>query len=129
MRKIAILAEGAKWSAEELSHHINAAPGTLVEGETYLTHPSVLDFIQRGGTPSRFDRILAIRMGIAAADALLEGASHVLVGATIASRSPARPSLIRRRTPGARRSATSTASPSPSPPWGRARCPSTVLPL
>ena len=79
MRKIAILAEGAKWSAEGLSRHINAARGTLGDGETYLTRPSVLAYIQRGGTPSRFARILATRMGIATVDALLEDASNVLV--------------------------------------------------
>ena len=76
---IVVLAEGAEWSAEELSRHINTARGTLVDGETYLARPSVLGYIQRGGTPSRFDRILATRMGIAAAEALLEGASGVLV--------------------------------------------------
>jgi len=51
----------------------------LVDGDTYLTRPSVLAYIQRGGTPSRFARILATRMGIATVDALLEDASNVLV--------------------------------------------------
>ena len=40
----------------------------------------VLGHIQRGGSPSARDRILASRMGLAAVDALLEGQSSVMVG-------------------------------------------------
>ncbi|WP_222263900.1 6-phosphofructokinase [Modestobacter marinus] len=39
----------------------------------------VLGHIQRGGTPSPFDRVLATRFGLAAADAVHEGASGVMV--------------------------------------------------
>jgi phosphofructokinase-like protein len=39
----------------------------------------VLGHIQRGGTPSAFDRVLATRFGLAAADAVHEGESGVMV--------------------------------------------------
>lgn len=39
---------------------------------------SVLGHVQRGGTPTAFDRVLAARMGVAAVEALLEGASGVM---------------------------------------------------
>jgi 6-phosphofructokinase 1 len=36
--------------------------------------------MQRGGSPSCFDRVLASRMGLYAVEALLEGKSNVMVG-------------------------------------------------
>lgn len=39
----------------------------------------VLGHLQRGGTPTAFDRVLATRMGLAAADAVLGGRSGVMV--------------------------------------------------
>lgn len=44
------------------------------------TRSEVLGRIQRGGTPSAQDRILAARMGVFAVDLLLEGKSGVCVG-------------------------------------------------
>lgn len=41
---------------------------------------SVLGHIQRGGSPSAFDRILATRMGAYAVDLLLEGKSGLMIG-------------------------------------------------
>ncbi|MGG0381598.1 6-phosphofructokinase [Priestia filamentosa] len=41
---------------------------------------SVLGFIQRGGSPSAFDRILASRMGVKAVELLTEGYSGLAVG-------------------------------------------------
>jgi 6-phosphofructokinase len=40
---------------------------------------SVLGHIQRGGTPTAFDRVLATRLGVQAADLAIEGASGVMV--------------------------------------------------
>lgn len=40
---------------------------------------SVLGHLQRGGAPSAFDRVLAARMGVAAVEALLDGAANVMV--------------------------------------------------
>lgn len=40
----------------------------------------ILGHIQRGGTPTAQDRILASRMGVAAIDSLLEGQRNVMIG-------------------------------------------------
>ncbi|MDO4707210.1 MAG: 6-phosphofructokinase [Porphyromonadaceae bacterium] len=40
----------------------------------------ILGHIQRGGTPSAQDRILASRMGVAAIDSLLEGQRNIMIG-------------------------------------------------
>ena len=47
----------------------------------YSLRYSVLGHIQRGGSPSAFDRLLATRMGTFAVDALIEGHSKVMVAA------------------------------------------------
>jgi 6-phosphofructokinase 1 len=39
-----------------------------------------LGHVQRGGAPTAFDRILATRLGAAAADYLLDGEKGILVG-------------------------------------------------
>ena len=39
---------------------------------------SVLGHVQRGGTPSAFDRVLATRLGVGAADFAVEGMSGVM---------------------------------------------------
>jgi ATP-dependent phosphofructokinase / diphosphate-dependent phosphofructokinase len=39
----------------------------------------VLGHIQRGGTPSAYDRVLATRLGVGAADLAIDGASGVMV--------------------------------------------------
>jgi 6-phosphofructokinase 1 len=43
---------------------------------------SILGHMQRGGSPSVRDRVLAARLGSAAVDALLEGSSDVMIGET-----------------------------------------------
>lgn len=40
---------------------------------------SVLGHVQRGGAPTAFDRVLALRMGVAAVEALLEGETGVMI--------------------------------------------------
>ncbi len=45
---------------------------------TFETRVSVLGHIQRGGTPSAFDRVLATRLGVAAAEYALEGKTGVM---------------------------------------------------
>jgi len=45
----------------------------------FETRVSVLGHIQRGGTPTAFDRVLASRLGVAAADLAVEGQSGVMV--------------------------------------------------
>ena len=46
----------------------------------YEVRVSVLGHMQRGGSPSCFDRVLASRMGVHAVESLLRGASNVMVG-------------------------------------------------
>ena len=46
----------------------------------YEARVSVLGHIQRGGSPSCFDRVLASRLGVKAIELLLEGKSNVMVG-------------------------------------------------
>ena len=41
---------------------------------------SVLGHMQRGGSPSCSDRVLASRLGVAAVEALIEGRSNEMVG-------------------------------------------------
>ena len=46
----------------------------------YEVRVSVLGHMQRGGSPSCFDRVLASRMGVHAVESLREGKSQVMVG-------------------------------------------------
>ena len=46
----------------------------------YDVRVSVLGHMQRGGSPSCFDRVLASRMGVTAVESLLEGKSNYMVG-------------------------------------------------
>lgn len=48
--------------------------------EGYKLRYSVLGHIQRGGSPSAFDRILATRMGSFAVECLLKGVNDVMIG-------------------------------------------------
>jgi 6-phosphofructokinase 1 len=46
----------------------------------YETKVTILGHIQRGGSPSCFDRVLASRLGVAAIEGLLQGKSRVMAG-------------------------------------------------
>lgn len=46
----------------------------------YEVRVSVLGHMQRGGSPSCYDRVLASRMGVGAVDALMAGKSMVMIG-------------------------------------------------
>jgi 6-phosphofructokinase 1 len=48
--------------------------------KSYHTKVTILGHLQRGGSPSSFDRILGSRMGYAAVNALLRGESRKMVG-------------------------------------------------
>ena len=71
---LVVAAEGAPLSAEDIHEYINGSKGAF---ESRLT---VLGHVQRGGSPSAFDRVLASRMGTAAVKALAEGESGVMIG-------------------------------------------------
>ncbi len=71
---IIIVAEGEEsGGALSIAEKIKDAAG-------YDYRICVLGHIQRGGTPTARDRMLASRLGVAAVDALLEGQSGVMVG-------------------------------------------------
>ncbi|MDH7577234.1 MAG: ATP-dependent 6-phosphofructokinase [Bacillota bacterium] len=54
--------------------------GELIERVTGIeTRVTVLGHIQRGGSPSSFDRVLATRFGVAAAELVLEGRAGFMV--------------------------------------------------
>ena len=78
---IIVLAEGAQWGDPEFAQHGAAELAQRINDsdKPYDARYTVLGYIQRGGVPSRFDRILGTRMGVKAADALLDGVSGALV--------------------------------------------------
>ena len=73
---IVVVAEGDKIGKNvfELAQHIEE---NLPD---YEVRVSVLGHIQRGGTPSCFDRVLASRMGLKAVESLINGVSGHMVG-------------------------------------------------
>lgn len=72
---IIIVAEGgAQGSAYEIAHQVAKKLPKLDIRVSTLGH------LQRGGSPTSYDRILASRLGMAAVKGLLSGASNVMAG-------------------------------------------------
>jgi 6-phosphofructokinase 1 len=71
---IAVIAEGAPFQTTDLVNYLN---DKHLGFEIRIT---ILGHIQRGGSPSAFDRLLATRMGVNAVDRILNGESGVMVG-------------------------------------------------
>lgn len=73
---IVVVAEGDKTGKNvfELADYVEEN----LEG--YDVRVSVLGHMQRGGSPSCFDRVLASRMGVKAVESLMEGKSNFMVG-------------------------------------------------
>ena len=73
---IVVIAEGDKIgkSVFELKDYVES---NLPE---YDVRVSVLGHMQRGGSPSCFDRVLASRLGVKAVESLLEGKSNLMAG-------------------------------------------------
>ena len=71
---IVVVAEGSTISANELLKVLNEKRVGFEARATILGH------IQRGGSPTAFDRMLAARMGTKAVEALMEGKSDVMTG-------------------------------------------------
>lgn len=75
---IVVVAEGAKYNAHNLEQYFYEQ-----EDQTGFTlRVTVLGHVQRGGTPSAADRILASRLGAGAIECLENGQFGVLVGWT-----------------------------------------------
>lgn len=72
VHSIIVVAEGAA-KGFKVAEEIEKCMGTEIR-------VTVLGHVQRGGTPTAFDRLLASRMGAKAVDALREGYSNVMVG-------------------------------------------------
>jgi 6-phosphofructokinase 1 len=70
---IVIVAEGASQRVDQIAEHLTERNTGFECRVTKLGH------IQRGGTPSAFDRILASRMGVKATHGLLGGWKDVMV--------------------------------------------------
>jgi 6-phosphofructokinase 1 len=70
-----VVAEGAYWNAERLMAHFKK---NIDLG--YSLRVTILGYVQRGGAPTAFDRLLATRIGAAAVDHLSRGDSGLLFG-------------------------------------------------
>jgi 6-phosphofructokinase 1 len=81
---IVVLAEGVKLPPEMKENRRASSIGNLVgnaiaRGSGKEVRISVLGHIQRGGSPSPFDRILATRFGVAAVDLIAAGGFGMMV--------------------------------------------------
>ncbi|MCA0452926.1 MAG: 6-phosphofructokinase [Chloroflexi bacterium] len=73
---IIVVAEGAKYDAEALVQYFKEHKATL----GFELRATTLGHVQRGGSPTAFDRLLATRLGAAATAALANGEHGILVG-------------------------------------------------
>jgi 6-phosphofructokinase 1 len=71
---IIIVAEGASLRTTELARALDEMD------VGFKTRVTILGHIQRGGSPTAFDRLLAARMGVKAVEALLDGETDAMVG-------------------------------------------------
>jgi 6-phosphofructokinase 1 len=71
---IIVVAEGDKYGANEISSIVKKR---LPNADTRVC---ILGHIQRGGSPTCLDRLIASRMGFAAVECLLNGTNNVMVG-------------------------------------------------
>ncbi len=85
---IVVVAEGASFEGEPPPEHVGEGTSSgmgyrvaeaIARRLGVQTRVTVLGHVQRGGSPTAFDRILATRFGIAAVDVLLAGRSGVMV--------------------------------------------------
>ncbi|MBL8155114.1 MAG: 6-phosphofructokinase [Anaerolineae bacterium] len=71
---VAVIAEGVSYKTTDLVEYLESRGDVGFE-----VRLSILGHVQRGGSPSAFDRLLATRMGVKALEALREGQSGVMV--------------------------------------------------
>ena len=71
---IIVVAEGANYNAAELKEELSQMD------VGFKTRVTILGHIQRGGSPTAFDRLLASRFGVHAVEALVAGKSGIMVG-------------------------------------------------
>jgi 6-phosphofructokinase 1 len=68
-----IVAEGASLHSQEIADYINS------QEVGFRSRVTILGHVQRGGSPTAFDRMLATRMGVRAVKALLDEEKDVMV--------------------------------------------------
>ena len=73
---IVVVAEGADYNATKLAQYFDKHQERI----GFALRVTILGHVQRGGTPSAFDRILASRLGAGAVEAIDRGEYGVLVG-------------------------------------------------
>lgn len=73
---LVVVAEGAKYNAERMAHYFAENRERL----GFDLRVTILGHVQRGGTPSAFDRLLGTRLGAAATECIARGEHGVLVG-------------------------------------------------
>jgi 6-phosphofructokinase 1 len=73
---IVVVAEGAKPNAQGLAQYVKEQRARL----GFELRVTIIGYVQRGGTPTYFDRMLASRLGAAAVEQLAAGNHGVLVG-------------------------------------------------
>ena len=74
---IVLVSESKKNSPGGALHY---AERVRKEYPEYDVRVTILGHLQRGGTPSAYDRILASRLGVAAVEALKEGQRNIMIG-------------------------------------------------
>lgn len=73
---IVVVAEGARYNAEAMARYFRERAGPV----GFELRVTVLGHVQRGGTPTAFDRLLGTRAGAMAVDLLLSGRWGHVVG-------------------------------------------------
>ncbi len=73
---IVLVAEGEKFNGGAIA----VAERVAKEYPDYDTRVTILGHIQRGGSPSAFDRVTASRMGVSAVEALMDDQKSIMIG-------------------------------------------------
>ena len=71
---IVVVAEGAKHNGQAIAEYL------AKEEVGFDVRTTILGHVQRGGSPSAFDRLLATRMGVEAVEALADGDYGCMIG-------------------------------------------------
>jgi 6-phosphofructokinase 1 len=71
---IIVSAEGAAHQSDDIAKYLKE------KGTGFDVRVTILGHVQRGGRPSAFDRLLALRLGNAAVQCLLDGKTGMMVG-------------------------------------------------
>ncbi len=73
---VVVVSEGAKYNARKLERYFEKHRGRL----GFELRVTTLGHVQRGGSPTAFDRLLGTRFGVAATEYLAKGKRGIMVG-------------------------------------------------